>query len=193
MAFLENRLSASLVLLKQGSGYISVAIDDNEISNLSSLIKVEYPQFDLHKAIVNHYPGSGTGRSNISRTHEYSLFMIPNDRDILRGDAIDGGVRERGFCRSGQGDNNFRSGRPNSFYAVLVDAEKKEIKGVEPPPPLGSDYPNGETNDGLLRIYPLGLDGSERCWTLSYETAKKHINDNTGILFCSNNLGMRIK
>lgn len=193
MSFLENRLSASLVFLKQDSGYISVAIDDNEISNLSSLIKVEYPQFDLHKAIVNHYPGSGTGRSNISRTHEYSLFMIPNDRDILRGDATDGGVRERGFCRSGQGDNNFRSGRPNSFYAVIVDAEKKEIKGLEPPPSLGADYSKDTTHDGLLRIYPLGQDGSERCWTLSYETAKKHIDNNTGILFCSTNLIIKRK
>jgi adenine-specific DNA-methyltransferase len=193
MSFLENRLSASLVFLKKDSGYISVAIDDNEISNLSSLIKVEYPQFDLHKAIVNHYPGSGTGRSNVSRTHEYALFMVQEDLDILRGDTTEGGVRERGFCRSGQGENNFRSGRPNSFYAVLVDAEKKEIKGIEPPPSLDIDYPKCLTDDGLMRIYPIGQDGSERCWTLSYETAKKHIDNNTGILFCSNNLIIKRK
>lgn len=193
LSFLENRLSASLVFLKQDSGYISIAIDDNEISNLSSLIKTEYQQFDLHKAIVNHYPGSGTGRSNVSRTHEYALFMVQKDRDILRGDATDGGVRERAFCRSGQGDNNFRRGRPNSFYAVLVDAEKKEIRGVEPPPSLDADYPKGPTDGGLVRIYPLGQDGSERCWTLSYETAKKHVDNNTGILFCSNNLIIKRK
>lgn len=193
MSFIENRLSASLIFLKQNSGYISVAIDDNEISNLSSLIKVEYPQFDLHKVIVNHYPGSGTGRSNVSRTHEYSLFMIQTDYDILRGNATEGGVRERGFCRSGQGENNFRQGRPNSFYAILVDTEQKTIKGVEPPPLLETDYPRDLTNDGFLRIYPLGQDGSERCWTLSYETAKKHIDNNTGILFCSNNLVIKRK
>lgn len=193
MSFLENRLSASLVFLKQDSGYISIAIDDNEISNLSSLIKVEYPQFDMHKAIVNHYPGSGTGRSNISRTHEYALFMVQKDRDILRGDATNGGVRERGFCRSGQGSNNFRYGRPNSFYAVLVDAEKKEIRGVEQPPSLEADYPKDANDIGLVRIYPLGQDGSERCWTLSYETAKKHIDNNTGILFCSSNLIIKRK
>lgn len=193
ISFLENRLTASLLFIKQDSGYLSVAIDDNEISNLNSLIKVEYPQFDLHKAVVNHYPGSGTGRSNISRTHEYALFMVQKDRDILRGDATDSGVRERGFCRSGQGENNFRHGRQNSFYAVLVDTKKKEIRGVEPPPLLEVDYPKGATDDGLVRVYPLGQDNSERCWTLSYETAKKHIDNDTGILFCSTKLIIKRK
>jgi adenine-specific DNA-methyltransferase len=189
ISFLENRLTASLDYIKPNDGYLAVAIDDNELSNLSSLIKLEYPQFELHKSIVNHYPGSGTGRSNVSRTHEYCLFMVHKDRDILRGDPTDGGVRERGFCRSGQGDNNFRYGRQNSFYAMLVDSKSKQIRGIEPPPlSLDSEYPKSPTEDGLQRIYPLGQDGSERCWTLSYETAKRHIDSNTEILFCSNNL-----
>src|SRR5690606_9054590 len=132
MTLLENRMSASLDFLLPTNGYISVAIDDNELTNLSALIKLEYPQFELHKAIVNHYPGSGTGRSNVSRTHEYALFAIQSGCDILRGEAANNKIRERGFCRSGQGENNFRHGRQNSFYAVLVDPQKKEIKGVEP-------------------------------------------------------------
>ena len=113
MSFLENRLSASLVFLKQDSGYISVAIDDNEIANLSSLIKVEYPQFDLHKVIVNHYPGSGTGRSNVSRTHEYSLFMVQIGRsDIVEEILLDGG------------SNDLREDRPKLFLPIAVNKEK---------------------------------------------------------------------
>jgi adenine-specific DNA-methyltransferase len=68
-----------------------------------------------------------------------------------------------------------------------------EIRGVEQPPSLEADYPKDANDIGLVRIYPLGQDGSERCWTLSYETAKKHIDNNTGILFCSSNLIIKRK
>ncbi|MFH4307370.1 hypothetical protein WAJ73_21345, partial [Acinetobacter baumannii] len=82
--------------------------------------------------------------------------MVPKDMDILRGEASDGGIRERGFCRSGQGENNFRYGRPNSFYAVLVNPQNYEIVGVEQPPELGTSYPTGNTINGYKRVYPLG-------------------------------------
>ena len=185
LSLIENRISTSLDLLNKECGYLTVAIDDNEIANLSSMLSLNYSNYELHKCIVNHYPGSGTGRSNVSRTHEYALFVIPEGSDLLKGEVISGGTRERGFCRSGQGDNNFRHGRPNSFYALLVDAETKEIKGIEEPPQMGINYPVEDTTSGLKRIYPLGRDGSERCWTLSYETAKKHVEGNTGVLFVS--------
>lgn len=188
LTLIENRLSLSTELLSDSVGYVSIAIDDNELTNLTALIQNDFSQFDLHKSIVNHYPGSGTGRSNVSRTHEYNLFMVPADQDLLRGKARDGGERERGFSRSGQGDNNFRSGRPNSFYAVLVDPVAKSVVGIEPPPALGEAYPTEPNAQGQRRIYPLGGDGSERCWTLSYETAKREIDSNSGVIFCSPNL-----
>ncbi len=187
LSLIENRISTSIKLLNENEGFLTVAIDDNELANLSSMLTLNYSNYELHKCIVNHYPGSGTGRSNVSRTHEYALFLIPDGSDLLKGEVISGGTRERGFCRSGQGDNNYRHGRPNSFYALLVDPESKEIKDIEKPPEIGFEYSVEDTESGLKRIYPIGKDGSERCWTLSFETAKKHIEDNTGILFISDN------
>ncbi|HFV9279472.1 TPA: DNA methyltransferase [Acinetobacter baumannii] len=186
LTMLENRISSSINLLRK-NGVFSLAIDDTELSNLSSFLEKTYSGYDQYKTIVNHYPGSGTGRSNVTRTHEYALFMVPKDMDILRGEASDGGIRERGFCRSGQGENNFRYGRPNSFYAVLVNPQNYEIVGVEQPPELGTSYPTGNTINGYKRVYPLGQDGSERCWTLSYETAKTIIENDKNILFSSQN------
>ncbi|WP_130803721.1 site-specific DNA-methyltransferase [Acinetobacter ihumii] len=187
LTMLENRLTSSINLLKY-DGVISLAIDDTELSNLSSFLDKNYTSFEQYKSIVNHYPGSGTGRSNVTRTHEYALFMVPKDMDILRGEASEGGIRERGFCRSGQGENNFRYGRPNSFYAVLVNPQTYEIIGVEEPPKLGESYSTNDTIDGCKRVYPIGQDGSERCWTLSYETAKQIIEKDKNILFSSQNL-----
>lgn len=192
LSMVENRIRLGFSLLKPNTGFASIAIDDHELTNLCALHDRIFPRRSLYRAVVNHYPGSGTGRSNISRTHEYALFSLENDVDLLRGEAKPAGTRERGFCRSGTGENNYRSGRPNSFYAVLVDKDKLEIKGFEKPPARDEkNYPKGNTKEGYVRIYPLGQDGSERCWTLGYESAQKYLED--GLLECSSNLVIRRK
>lgn len=162
------------------NGVVSFAIDDTEVALLKMLIASTDASRDIFQCIVEHYPGSGTGRSNVSRTHEYCLFSVPEDVDVLRGDAVEDGERIRGFRRAGTGDNNFRignPGRPESFFAVLVNPDTFEVVGVEAPPAIGSSYPLDNTSDGLKRVYPIGEDGSERVWTLSYEGAKAAVAD----------------
>lgn len=185
IALMNDRLFLGNYLLNQKDGYYSIAIDDCELHNLYKLMESVLPGKDLLQVIVNHYPGSGTGRSNVSKTHEYNIFAIPNNADVLRGEVKEEGERERGFCRSGTGDNNYRSGRPNSFYAVLVNKDTYDIVGFEKPPQLGEKYPTQPTKEGYLRIYPLGSDGSERCWSLSFESAG--IYKDRGMLKCTSN------
>ena len=183
MTFISDRVTLSKALM-ENEGFHSVAIDDVELHNLYKVLEERFYGYDIFQCIVNHYPGSGTGRSNVSKTHEYNLFVLPHDLDLLRGNPIEERERVRGFCRSGTGDNNHRYGRPNSFYAVLVDDNTKEIMGVEPPPAADdNNYPKGRTKDGWLRIYPLGSNGVERCWSLGYETAKTAIRD--GMIRCT--------
>jgi len=183
LSLVENRLSRSAAVRHPQSS-VCVAIDDTELDRLSLLLRTVYSGDELFRVVVNHYPGSGTGRSNVTRTHEYALFSVPENLDLLRGEQVQDGERERNFRRSGQGENNYRTGRPNSFYAVLVNAETLEVVGVEPPP-NGDDYPREQTSEGLLRIYPIGEDGSERVWTLSYEGALDAILE--GKLRCTPN------
>jgi adenine-specific DNA-methyltransferase len=172
LSLIENRFTKSIDILSKDTGCFSIAIDDKELHNLNKLFDVHLSQYERHQAIVNHYPGSGTGRSNVSRTHEYNIFLVPRYTDVLRGSSKEDGVRSRGFRRAGTGENNYRTGRENSFYAVLVDVEKLQIVGFEKPPTLEiNDYPTGNTEEGYKRIYPIGEDGSERVWSLSYEGA----------------------
>ena len=185
LSMMHDRLLLGRKLLNQYNGYYSIAIDDVELHSLYQLMQMDLSPMELLQVIVNHYPGSGTGRSNVSKTHEYNIFAIPKDTDILRGQVKESGERVRGFCRSGTGDNNYRYGRPNSFYAVLVDPTTHKIMGFEAPPALGSSYPTEPTKDGYLRIYPLGADGAERCWSLGYESAQKFYD--MGMLECSEN------
>ena len=185
LSLLGDRLKLGMSILDPYIGYYSVAIDDVELHNLYKLMEQTMPRMEFLQTIVNHYPGSGTGRSNVTRTHEYNIFAIHKNTDILRGDIKPSGERYRSFCRSGTGDNNFRRGRPKSFYAVLVDPIEKRIVGFEPPPSLDSEYPKDKTPAGYIRIYPFGSDGSERCWSLSYESAKIYLEK--GMLECSTN------
>ncbi|MCA9313527.1 site-specific DNA-methyltransferase, partial [Candidatus Saccharibacteria bacterium] len=145
------------------------------LANLSLLMAQINPTYALYRAIVQHYPGSGSGRSNISRTHEYNVFFLPRNRDLLRGNLKNEGVRERGFRRAGTGSNNYRSGRPNSFFAVVVDATNKKIVRIEKPPV--DNYTMEDTEEGYKRVFPIGEDGSERVWTLSYEGALEALKD----------------
>ena len=184
LSLMENRLAISRSIQSQDS-VLCIAIDDTELDRISLLTKMLYQDHELFRVVVNHYPGSGTGRSNVTRTHEYALFVIPSGLDVLRGELVKRGERERNFRRSGTGDNNYRIGRPNSFYAILVDPSSREIMGVEPPPE-GTDYPRGQSASGNIRIYPIGEDGSERVWTLSYEQAGPAIA--TGSLRCTLNM-----
>lgn len=172
LSLIQNRLINAVDLLNLNFGCFSIAIDDNELYNLGKLLQSNLSEFDTHQAIVNHYPGSGTGRSNVSRTHEYNIFLVPRGADVLRGSKKEDGVRTRGFRRAGTGENNYRTGRENSFYAVLVDPKTFKIVGLESPPALEiNDYPLDDTLEGFKRIYPIGEDGSERVWSLSYEGA----------------------
>jgi len=193
MSLIADRVKLATQLLLPETGVLSAAIDDIELSNLSKLLEGIMPEYDQKRVIVQHYPGSGTGRSNITRTHEYNLFMIPNGEDIIRGNITRDGFRERGFRRAGTGENNYRIGRPNSFFALIVDNHNQNEDGTYPivgieKPPVNNDYPKGNTSEGYQRIYPIGNDESERVWSLSYEGAKEALANE--MLKCSSNFSI---
>ena len=80
--------------------------------------------------------------------------------------------------RSGTAESNFRRGRPNSFYAILVDAESLTVRGIEAPPRVDAhDYPTEKTAEGCVRVYPLGKGGVERVWRRSYESCAKLVEN----------------
>ncbi len=156
-------------LLMEDDGVLSLAIDDYEHNLAKSILILTLPKHDVQTVVVNHYPGSGSGRGNVSSTHEYNLFCVPGGSDTLVGSKRSGGYRFRNFRRSGQGENNFRWGRPNSFFSLLVDPATFAIRGVEHPV-YGESYPTSQTKEGWVRVYPVGEDGQERVWSRNYDS-----------------------
>jgi len=168
LSLMLDRIRYSQNLLDTDACY-AIAIDDFELARLCELTDSIFRKHDRHMAVVNHHPQGGMS-SNLSRTHEYMLMMTPHGEDILRGKAKSGEPELRSFMLSGPGENKSRSGRPNSFYALLVDEKNNKIVGVEPPP-VGQNYSTDKTQEGFVRRYPISPDGEEKVWCRAYTSA----------------------
>ena len=147
-----------------------IAIDDFEMVNLAKLIDREFSFLRREMIIINHHPQGGKAKT-LAHTHEYMLACVLSSSDrTLVGRMSKDGVELRPFKRSGTAESNFRRGRPNSFYAILIDPNSRKIVGLDNPPPIGSVYSTETTAEGLIRVYPIGVNGDERVWRRSYES-----------------------
>ncbi|MFH1444686.1 MAG: DNA methyltransferase [Candidatus Peregrinibacteria bacterium] len=161
LSMMKRRLILAKRLLTS-NGVLIVAIDDYEMFHLGPLIEDIYKEYVIETAVVDHHPQGGGG-TNISRTHEYAIFCIPKGTTLVGNETAED-EDEWSLIRSGTATNNYRVGRPNSFYAILVDPESG--KPVDVGPALGGSerYPKGKTAEGLIRCYPLDAQGRERVW-----------------------------
>jgi adenine-specific DNA-methyltransferase len=148
-----------------------LSIDDYEFVNLAALLDDLFPNLERSVIVVNHHPQGAGGR--LSRTHEYLILCSPANAPLFLGKPKDDYQEARNFMRSGTAENNFRSGRWKSFYALLLDSSTNIIADVEHPVPLGEEYPTSDTPEGYQRIYPINSKGEERVWRSSYITGKK--------------------
>jgi adenine-specific DNA-methyltransferase len=159
----------------QNTYSFGLAIDDYEFVNLAALLDGLFPTLERSVVVVNHHPQGAGGR--LSRTHEYLILCSPADAPSYLGQPKDDYQEERSFMRSGTAENNYRSGRWKSFYALLLDPRTNQIVDAEPPVPLGEAYPTENTPEGYQRIYPINSKGEERVWRSSHLTGKKRAQD----------------
>ncbi|KGS91804.1 DNA methylase family protein [Burkholderia pseudomallei] len=172
LALISNTLPFSRYLF--GDLYsFGFAIDDYEYNNAFACLRDHFSDCDVSTIVINHHPQGSGGR--ISRTHEYYIVASPINGPQYLGLPKEDETEDRSFMRSGTAENNYRTGRWRSFYALLVDPTTKKVVGTEPPPQLGESYPLGPTDDGLERIYPINASQEERVWRSSYETGKKRV------------------
>ena len=183
LSLIANRLDLTQDLLASDP-VLYIAIDDFEMPNLANLVDTSFPWMRRETIIVNHHPQGGKART-LAHTHEYMFACVrrSSGRVLVGRTREDGEPERRPFMRSGTGESNFRRGRPNSFYAVLLDPGSGRVVGLEPPP-TGPEYPRESTSDGYRRVYPLGGDGAERVWRRSFESCQELVQNNR--LRCSN-------
>ena len=182
ITLMANRLELLPGILTNDS-VLYIAIDDFEMVNLAKLLDNYHTWLHRDIIIINHHPQGGKAKT-LAHTHEYMIVCMPETSDkTLRGRASTDMAEKRPFKRSGTAESNFRYGRPNSFYAILVDPDSRHVVGLEAPPG-GQGYPTGRTEDGYDRIYPIGDQGEERVWRRSYESCQELVLQNK--LICTN-------
>lgn len=185
LTLMENRIERALKLFSDDP-IMFIAIDDFELSDLCELIDTHFKRMRREMIVVNHHPQGGKART-LANTHEYMLTCVKSSSDrTLTGRLVEDETEHRPFKRSGTAESNFRYGRPNSFYAILVNPVTKAVVGLEPPPHMGEEYQTGATREGLIRVYPLGIGGEERVWRRSYEKCAPLIEDKS--LICTDNM-----
>ena len=181
LSLMSNNLGLMRKYLSSDSIFF-IAIDDFEMVNLAKLIDTQCPWLRREMIIVNHHPQGGKAPT-LASTHEYMIVcMFAESCKTLVGRSRDGRTEFRPFKRSGTAESNFRYARKNSFYAILVHPDSREVVGIEPPPM--ESYPSGKTADGLIRIYPIGNRNDERVWRRSYESCRTLVR--LGKLVCKN-------
>jgi adenine-specific DNA-methyltransferase len=185
LSMMERRLAIARRLLAP-DGVLIVAIDDYEYAHLVTLLGSErlFRGWTIETVVIQHNPRGGGG-NHISNTHEYAVFVVPPGRSLA---PIAKGTDElRDYRRRGRGDNNRRSGRPKSFFAIHVDPQTRDVVGVGPE--IGKDdaYPTDPTQEGFLRIYPMGRDGLERVWRNTRTAVRDGIADKTLTFRCTAN------
>lgn len=188
LSFMEKRLLIAKRLLST-NGVLIVAIDDYEVARLIQLIEEIFPDYEVDPVIINHHPQGGAA-DNISRTHEYAIFVVPRGKKIIKGKKTEDVEERWSLTRGGTDVRNLRVGRPNSFYAIYVEKDTRKVVGVGPHLESDTPYNKDDTPDGCISFYPIGRDGTERVWRYERESMAQHIKD--GDIECSENMTLNV-
>lgn len=133
LTLIENRLELVKNLMHKKS-LIGIAIDDQEVSNLTKLLDAEFLK-QVGIAVVKSNPQSRKTRGKLSPVHEYILFYgdedaIPSTIGFSASKATrypledeQGRFAWMNFIRAGNNDR--RVDRPKLHYPIVVTAEDK--------------------------------------------------------------------
>lgn len=179
LAFMERRLILAKSLLNPRDSVLIVTIDEREVYRLGLLIQQTFPEASTQMAtiVINH---RGVARNReFTRVEEYAFFVFLGSAgpaltsdDLLTGEPNDSNTDDSvRWERLIKGSNNARrQDRPNLFYPVFIDPATKRIVNAGPSIPL--DFPRGgvKVPDGLVAVWPLARDSTEKRWQLAPET-----------------------
>lgn len=172
-----NMMYPRLVLarnLMSDDGLLAVSIDENEVSNLVSMLdEIFGAECRIAVvAVVNNLKGRSDSEY-IATAHEYLLLYTRSKFKTLGLPLPDGiqetykltdsdGLSYRLLPLRKSGTNSLRSDRPNMFYPLYANVETGEVKV--------------DKQDGWAEVLPLFPDGREGCWRWGIETARTQID-----------------
>ncbi|EMB4653138.1 DNA methyltransferase [Klebsiella aerogenes] len=159
-SLMNSRLEVSKSLLKENAATCTT-IDEYEVANLELLLKETFVGYKIRPVIIE-YNHRGRVKSNFAITHEYALWTIPEDRDVIsRQIEISDEIR-RNLRRTGS--SSTRAESESQFYGIEVDNTTLEIVDVtEALPSLDTAIP-AHLNKNTTMVWPIDDQGVERRW-----------------------------
>jgi adenine-specific DNA-methyltransferase len=126
---MEHRLLLAKNLLRK-DGVLIVTIDDWEYPRLVLLLEEIFGGKEVVTVVIEHNP-KGSPTKHFTYSHEYAIFVIPNERDVIGNDPAE---REdtRNLRRAGRASS--REERPTMFYPIYIK-NGKITKIGDPPEP----------------------------------------------------------
>lgn len=171
-SLMQDRLQKGMKLLKF-DGVKTVAIDDSEMVNLSTILEEVAPEHTLSRITVVHNP-KGSITRNFNRIHEYALFLT---RDGLSG-SIARTLEENSSPRKMRrwGENSRRIDRRLSFYPIYLQNGKIVDIGVVPEDDFHPSGKNVIMSDGRIEVWPIDQDGVERRWNFGLDSIRDNLD-----------------
>ena len=158
-SLMNDRISLGKVLLKD-NGIKCVTIDECEVDNLSLIMKQNLKGYGIRPIIIE-YNHRGRVKSNFAITHEYGLWAIPENRDLItRKKEVSEDIR-RNLRRTGT--DSLRTDVPSQFYGIEVNKKTLEIVKVHEALEVNSPIPDFNSEVNTI-IYPIDDDGIEKRW-----------------------------
>lgn len=125
-----NMIYPALKLSKDlltSDGYITVAIDDNELYNIKKLMDEVFGEINYVGTIITRCNPQGRNKNNIDPVHEYHLVYAKNiiEMPLLKIKKENGNSDYRYLLRSGT--NSRREERPYRYFPLLVKDGKVSV------------------------------------------------------------------
>jgi adenine-specific DNA-methyltransferase len=163
LSFMNERIQTAKLLLKD-EGILVVAIDHYELAQLIMLLDSVFGE-DNRIGIVTvvHKPEGRNQEKFFGTSNEFALFyakqkalasfsneLIFSDIDEYKEIDEEGIYKLKNFIRMTDGKYATREAKPNFYYPIYVNIEKKDVS-LSP-------------KDGYREIYPVTRSGVERTW-----------------------------
>ena len=188
LSFMQKRLKIAKRLLNPKDSVLIVTIDEKEYLHLGCLLEEMFPEarIQMVTTVINQ---SGVARvGQFYRAEEYLFYVFvgsatitPIGKDMLNAPENDEGKKIdiwRRLLRSGT--NARRQDGIKQFYPFWIDPEKKRIHSVGDYIPLDVSRNTVVPPElGLTACWPIHSDGTEGCWQISADTARKGLEEGT--------------
>ena len=137
LSMISKRLILAKNLLKP-NGIICVTIDNHEIHNLRHVMEDVFPDREIIVTAIEHN-FRGRTKNNFALTHEYALWAVRKDADLITKSDVQSDDIRRNLRRTGNNSRRYES--PTLFYGIEVDKKSLKIISVTEPLPLNVPPP----------------------------------------------------